>query len=770
MKIDEYTNPSTIDISGYRRPYLNLKEKLTQLIVNPYSLVLFLFIIKLLFFLNSLINTLENARTQTELLYSSVEVYATNIVSFPHYMAKVSNVMIAKSIDTANKGLVKSLELMLTASENLIYFIIELSVGTYECLLTAAIDDTVISALNATEEVISVANETFISFAHLLNEGLEDLSDALNEIVDTADDTADALTHLFSESSDSSTNLTTVNSKVSSINLTISNMEDWEISSSINTQIEELKNEILNFTDVQTYTKKILDAPFAELKRQVRDNLNDTFSADDMYVPGMATLDFSQGTDSIDDLYSNLINIATTSTHIIMGLIAVAILVFIIYEYCIESKDWKRVIEASQHLNFANESYIKHSNKKKYNIEVIKAIQDRKATMIGNFVAYKILFLKNPVAINNVRWMVNYCASPFLLSVLLIGLLGVVSVICQFIILSLLSKVDFGGASSEIFENTKTEVYSAFNSSIKEWTNETNLYISDYREEVNDNCFGWVDTIATTINDTVTEFDEKMNKALDSIFKGTPLYDPIEQIVGCVIESKLKKIEKAMTWLSENAQLKLPELDPEEIMYRMTDIETSNEDNTLNDNITKFKVKAKNLINNVLEFYKMENFKLLYLSLGILGLWVLFFCIGLVMLFFKEKKYREREASHEGRVYPEKDFYNSDSTISVPFDGSSLKTISREETFQNIGIAAIMQTFRDRFLHSTHGYIRTPTESTQPKKEFEETDVNNIREEKDRSTSKDRASTTDQESTCDGTLSLIGENDVSISKAQKWFP
>lgn len=755
---DEYTNPESIDNSTYRRPYLNFKEKVTQLILNPYSVVLFLFIIKLLFFLNSLINTLENAKSQTTLLYSSLEDYASNIVSFPHYSAKVSNIMIEKFINATNNGLIKTLKLMITASENLIYFVVELSVGTYECLLTAAIDDTVISALNATEDVISVANDTIISFGNLLEDGLQDLSTAINEVVDTAEDTGDALKHLFGGGS-SSKNLTEVNQKVSHVNLTISNLKDWKISGDINTKIQNLEGKILNFTDVQAYTKKIIDVPFTELKRQISSNLNNTFTANEMFVPNKVNLDFNDGTERINKLYLDLICIAKTTTHVIMGIIAFSILLLIIYEYYIELKDWRRVINASQHLNFANESFIKNSNKKKYNIEVIKSLQDRKSNLIGNIITKKIIQAKNPIIINNIKWIISYSASPFLLSFLLVGLLGIITVICQYIILTLINKVDFASVSSDILENTKDQVYYAFNNSINEWTNETNIYLKDYEDDINDNLFGWVDTAATTINNTVTEFDTQMNNALDSIFKGTPLYTPIEQIVGCVIESKLKKIEKAMSWLEDNAKLVMPELDPKTIMNEMINIESSNSTTTLSDDIDKFKIKAKDLIHNVIEFYKDETKKLLYLSIGILIVWFLFFCFGLIMLYWREKNICKKN-----NVKKSNEKEDSESNISIPFDGSSFKSKSTKVSdLSSIDFTKIAQNIKDHYLRTKNKYIRTPTEPNDEGTctQLEKSSLNIF-----------DSTNTEPISICeeDGTLSAIGENLNSISQAKKWFP
>lgn len=817
-----FTHPTIINTSSYRRPYLNFKEKITQLLVNPYSVVLVLFIIKLYFFLTSLVNSLEQAQLQTHLMYNGLEKYASNLVSFPHYMTQASNLMIAKSLESANKGLVKTLQLMVTASESLIFFIIELSIGTYACLLTAAIDDTAIAALNATESIISVANETLVLFARDLNDGLQDLTTVINEVIGTVDDTGDALKHLFGTSS-KSTNTSAIDNGIKHVNLTISNMQNWQISSSINDKIEKLKDEIPDFADVQNYTQNIIDIPFKELKRQVSTHLNKTFDATEMYVPNKTKLDFSDGKEEIDKLFSHLVSVAKTTTHVIMGIVAFLILVFLIYQFYIELKDWARILDASRHLNYANESYSSSSAKKKYNIEVIKTIQDRKSSFVGSIITEKIFRIKNPVLANNVRWVISYAASPILLPFLLLGLLGIASVVCQYIILHLINKIDFESSGSEILSKTQTEIYTSFNDSMNSWTNETNNYILNYQDDVNDNVFAWVDTAAMSINDTVTAFDKKMNDALDSIFEGTPLYTPIQQIVGCVVESKLKKIEKAMTWITENVQLEMPELDPKEIISNIASIKAAGANDSFDENIEDFKNEAKQMIKKVLEFYKKQCKLLLYISAIILLIWFFFVLIGLVILFFRERRIRKLNSAEDDSSNPdisENEKEETDLTLVAPFYNESFKTLLYRENSEHslTRFSKMIQNVKDQYLKARENYVRTPTEvnpkmdqylddsielftnhgdenfgikeslnsaTTDSNREIEFEDIHLL----DSFNSQETAHTAynnnnaenlnythnnyhypNRDTYNEGTLSVIGENLVSMNKARCWTP
>ena len=796
----KFTHLSTLNSSDYRRPYLNLRERLTQFFVNPYTVVLALFIIKLFFFLNTLINSLENAKSQTHLLYRAIELYASNIVSFPHYVTKASNFIIAKSLTATNDGLVKSLQLLLTSSQNLIYFIIELTIGTYACLLTALVDDTAIAALNATEDVIGIANETLQSFAKDLNDGLGDLTDLINNVIDVGEDTGDALKHMFGKTSSTSlSDSSAIQAKLHHVNLTISDMQKWQISGGINDKIEKLKKDIPDFTDVQNFTETVISIPFKEMKRQVGKHLNNTFHVDQMYVAPIKQLDWSDGATKIDFIYTRLIQVAKTTTHVIMGLVGFAICVLLLYQIYLEVSHWRTIQDASQLLAYANESNNDPLTKQKFNIEVVKVMQDRKADVISFFVTEKILRVRNQILINNIRWLVNYAASPYLLSLFLLGSVGLVLTGGEYLILHEMSQIDLEKPSDMVFQKTKTEIYSNVNESLISWTNETNVYLDNFQDTVNENLFAWVDTTATTINNTVTEFDNKMNEAIDVIFKNTPLYDPIEQIVGCVIESKIKKIQAAMTWLAQNAKISLPVLDPKEIIANIDQLQDGEAADSFDENVDELKSKARKILQQTLQFFKDECRMSMYISLCILGVWFLFLLGGIFILILRE---------YRGKNHCEYD--NSDSSMEHDSDLSlytgrsqskeSMKSERSEDSL--VRISQLMHSIKDSYVRAKTGYVRTPTESNPRSQKYlgnnydrcthmndaiysppeslimlkrfiQEEDIKNsekvLQSESNTLDEKDGVFLT-PDNFNEGTMSVIGESFASINKARCWTP
>lgn len=775
--ISPFTSPTDIVSSTYRRPYLNLKEKLTQTILNPYTVFLFFLILKMLFFINSLDNSFSQAKQQTQLLYLSTQSYIDNLVSFPHYMAQGANLVLAKGLEETNKGFIESLKLMLTATEEMIFFMIELSVGTYVCLLMAVVDSTAIAALNATEDVISIANDTLISFAKDLNIGLGDLSSAINEVIDTAEDTGDALKHMFGTSTTNNSMQLKITEDLAHVNLTIKNMQDWMIPGSINTDIEKLKSNIFDFDDVKNYTQTLLDIPFNEIKKQINKNLNKTIDPSSFYVPEKKTVLLKNATDAIDIFYNNVQTISIKTGHIIMGLIGFVMLAFILYTFYFELRNWKIVNFASKEIHIANESYVETPNKRKFNIEVICTMQDLTSDKIGKFISTKIMRMKNPIHINNFRWIISYMASPYLLSFFLLGMLGILSFICQFIVLCIIKNAhELTGNIKTAFDNTAVEIKHTMNDSIYDWSNETNNYLQDYQKDVNDNLLGWIDTSTTALNNTVTAFDDKMNDAIDDIFKGTPLYDPVEKIVWCVIESKLKKVEAAMTWLNENGKLDIGELDPKDIMNKMTELNNSpgyNSESDLGNKISEFEDKATNLFHDVIKFYEKQTFLMLYISLGILGVWIIFVFIGIIILLLRERNIKKKEVFEAEKNVPHAFDILSIKKYANPM--SSRSSVNRESIANTF--TDLYQNVRDKYLQR-ESYIRTPVESIPNNKEMldlkktldAETEKKSWNSIWDKNTINSDGKSSFDDQFIDASLSDIEENSLSLKYARKWTP
>jgi len=123
-----------------------------------------------------------------------------------------------------------------------------------------------------------------------------------------------------------------------------------------------------------------------------------------------------------------------------------------------------------------------------------------------------------------------------------------------------------------------------------------------------------------------------MSNALNATFGGTILYDPITEVMNCLIGLKIAGIEKALTWVHENAHVTFPEFNPNVFSLGAAASITSNSSATdsflsspgdvASDGITSAIVK---LTQKLAEQVRTEAI----ISACLVGIWLILVLIGL---------------------------------------------------------------------------------------------------------------------------------------------
>ena len=134
-------------------------------------------------------NGFDNIRDYTLSNCESIDYYYSKFVdSTPHYMGKMGNYLIEKSMQETVSLSLKLISLLVTVSENVIDFMIDLWLGTWVCLAVSAIDASVDVATNTTESILNLVNGTVKSVANDLDDGLDGLSKIINKILSAVND------------------------------------------------------------------------------------------------------------------------------------------------------------------------------------------------------------------------------------------------------------------------------------------------------------------------------------------------------------------------------------------------------------------------------------------------------------------------------------------------------------------------------------------------------------------------------------------------------
>lgn len=94
----------------------------------------------------------------------------------------------------------------------------------------------------------------------------------------------------------------------------------------------------------------------------------------------------------------------------------------------------------------------------------------------------------------------------------------------------------------------------------------SNAVLGAYQDAFNNDMFGWANQTTTSINDTVTSFYTDLSSIVNTTFGDTPLAFPAAELVRCLIGSKVEGIQKALTFIHDNAHVSLPTISPTLLM------------------------------------------------------------------------------------------------------------------------------------------------------------------------------------------------------------
>ncbi|KAH3674330.1 hypothetical protein WICMUC_003402 [Wickerhamomyces mucosus] len=666
------------------KPYLRLRDRISQVWLNKYTIALVLVALKLILFHKSIDNSLKTSQNYTLDSCPTIDSYTSNAISLPHYLSKSANYMIVKSVEEMNKLTLETLKTLITASEEVIIFAINMVVGTYACVLVSTIDGAVDVAINGTETIISYVNNTLGTITDDIELGLDDVSNVINKIIDKAE-------KIESFFSGDSTNDTSLNA----VNLTVNGLRNLYIPSGINTKLQDLKENVPDFTTIENKTEYLIKEPFELIKEKIGNVTVFSDDFDDLYVPQINQVTICSGnSDKINKFYSTISKDLRITVKVFVALLIVAATLVTIPLIYHEWRSWKKLKILEKKLIATNKS---HSNEKlgdsslhgDISVDPIDAFDqtfNKYVTCFGMFIARKSSG-KVETQIR-IRWLLSYILSQRAIILLSLSLLGFFTVFAQWIILSSVTRAVNDHDSP--FKNITNEISTEFNASVTNWTISTNEYLSSKESDINDELFGWVQTGTESINSTISTIVDDLNDVISDAFNGTILYDPVKTIVGCVITNKLIKIEEGLSWLQNKSHVSLPRVNDSYLTEAFKDTSSSNittynnytntseliskrDDSDSSDQIIS---KAKDMIESVetlmksmlkttlKEYQNSLKFEL-WVSLAMLVIWGIQLLIGLLLLYLDHCRFSNAKIP--------KNYSPKDLSISYP------KTLTNDE-------------------------------------------------------------------------------------------
>ena len=308
--------------------------------------------------------------------------------------------------------------------------------------------------------------------------------------------------------------------------------------------LQTLNKSIPTFEDVQNFTDNVIRLPFEEVKKLINDSLSTfTFNRSMLPVPDKEQLTFCSDNNGINSFFDKLLKLEITARKVFIAIIVIlAILVCIPMAYR-EIRRYRWMEERARLITkMANDS-----------MDAVYLASRPYTSTAGLWLGNRFGSTRRQIV---VRWVVAYATTMPALFLLSLGIAGLLSCLCQYVLVRILSK-----AIPELTEEVADfagKVVSSLDHASASWSGGVNHAVNVTNNEINGNILGWVNTTTTAINDTLNTFVDKMHDEVNRTFGGTLLRDPIQGVLDCLITLKITGIEKALTWVSDNAHVDFP--------------------------------------------------------------------------------------------------------------------------------------------------------------------------------------------------------------------
>jgi hypothetical protein len=511
----------------YLTPYLGLRARLSQTWINRWTILLLLVLIRTLFAIASLNNDLATAKKEAMSTCTSVENVGSAMASMPYYLAQGVNELSASGIEKAINGLMEMLILTITGVEEIVLFIINLLTQTYLCLITMAVTGSLHAAIIIAEDVGGALNATVKD----VGKGLGDVETGI----------ADALNKVSSFASKFGINIPKLD-----LSSQINSLDSIQLPAGYDSELQKLNASIPTFADVKNFTTTVIELPFEEVKKLLNESLPKyTMNRSLFPVPVKKQLTFCSDNGGVETFFDDMADIVVIAKKVFLAVLIILAIAAMAPMAWREIRRWK-FTQGSARLV------------KSDSIDPLDSVYIASRPYTSRFGLWLSKFFNSKRRQNAVRWSVAYATTVPALFVLTLAITGLLGCLCQYILLKAVEK-EVPAIENDVI-GFADKVINELNDASEQWSNGVNNIINDTSTTINHDVFGWVNTTTHAVNDTLNVFVNETMKVLNDTFGGTILYDPIVEVLNCLVLMKIQGIENGLTWVSDHAYVDFPML------------------------------------------------------------------------------------------------------------------------------------------------------------------------------------------------------------------
>ncbi|CED83256.1 Plasma membrane fusion protein PRM1 [Phaffia rhodozyma] len=639
-------------VGDHLPPYLNPPALLALNMLSPPVLGIIIALVTLLVFKTQNHSMVTNAKKEIMAGCLAAEKALGTLEAIPSLLEEKSLKATAKAVQASVRGVGKGLVMIITVLEAVITFLIDTFRSTYLCCLELVVFGGLALIMFAVSE-ISDAVKSALNTIRLL---IQSQVTAFNTVTQAAVKSINFVTKLV----DVTLNVTEISIPA------LSQLENVTIGTTLEAELYKLNSSLPTLDDIRTKLDAFIDQPFDTMILKIN-----TTTSNYTFIPSSRTAnvtslavssanssaDLCTGLDLtfIDDLGQDLDKITQWGVGILaaLGVILIAVLLYL---------ERLRYKSMSERIDLFNQSRSTLEKGKLYTDEDLMELIHLSQNGIVTVWTYKGLEKLRKLGERNQRtskWFVALITHPLALMPLAMGIISLLSIQAQIAAIDAISRSAEETANDSI-DSMANSMTSKLNARLAErgliFANDINEDIAQVQTFMDDELFGtWVNTTTVVLNETLVEFYALVGEAVNVTFGSTILSGPINNFLYCIVGSKVESLEKALTWINENAHFSISTIDPDlssDALVRPIATAALGSSDDPSD---------PGVVQRMISSYKKSLETSRILPFVFIGLWVIVFLGGLLTIWWTAQlELREQERTYRTEKLPStRHFYSA---------------------------------------------------------------------------------------------------------------
>lgn len=491
------------------------------------------------------------ATTKTKLLTAchAAEHTASLAASLPHFLAAGANAQLAQSITATVHGAARVFELSLTAIEKILTYIVD----SYRSLFLCFMELLVRGSLAVLIEAVQLISQAVTAAGEGIRAAIQESISGVNSILSTAVSGINDVVGVFGQHINAP--------RIGVPNLTA--LENITLPHEIQDGLIQLNASLPTLAELKQKMDALIETPFERMKAEVNQTLGGwKFNETVFEAPAMENVTFCDRVDMqpLDALGEELRKVGRWGL-ILLAVVAIAVvLVSVGWEWWCYKREI-RAVERTRSVyiaQYGGEGGEKGEVLKTENLTSLLTISRHPLISAFTLSFCTRIGIRTKRAQDRFSWFVSFLTHPASLACLFTGLLGLLSVSLQTYLIHRLTS-NYASNIDTSLTHLSTSVTDLVNNHTRNasltFAHSANTVITELESELNNHVFTWVNTTTSTMNATLNEFLDGITDALTTTFGGTPFNAPLQTFVQCIVGQKVRGVEKALTWIQDNAHV-----------------------------------------------------------------------------------------------------------------------------------------------------------------------------------------------------------------------